>query len=314
MGSEVLVFGSLNADLVFPVERLPGAGETVICPGHAVYPGGKGANQAVAAARAGAAVAMAGCVGPDGFGALLEESLARAGVEVSLLRRVGAATGCAAIAVDRKGGNQIVVGGGANLCARADDVPDARLGPATTLLLQMEVAPAENWALVRRAHARGARVVLNLAPAAAVPPEALVLVDVLAVNEGEAMALARYVGEEPGDPLAAAAALATRAGLACVVTLGGRGAAAFTPKAGWRIGALAVDPVDTTAAGDCFVGWLAARLAAGDDLGDAMRWASVAAGLACLKAGAQPSLPARAAVAARLGDLAAAEALQASSS
>ncbi len=304
---EVLVFGSMNADLVFALDRLPAPGETVIGPDHAVYPGGKGANQAVAAARAGATVRMAGCLGRDGFGDLLAASLVDAGVAVEDVRRIDAPTGCAAIGVDRAGANQIMVSGGANLHARAADVADARLTPAVTVLLQMEVTPAENWDLARRARRNGARVVLNLAPAAPVPPDVLVGIDVLVVNETEAMAIARYVGDAPLGSLAAAAAISARAGIACVVTLGGDGAAAFAPGEAWRIGALPVRPVDTTAAGDCFVGWLAARLAAGDGLAVAMRWASVAAALACLAPGAQPSLPTRNAVAARVGELAPAE-------
>lgn len=298
MAADILVFGSINADLVFAVEALPRPGETVIGPSHRVFPGGKGANQAVAAARAGAVVRMAGCVGRDGFGAMLRASLAGAGVDISLVRDVAEPTGCAAIGVDRDGANQIMVSGGANLALRALDVPKPQLSPETTVLMQMEVSPAENWALVRRA-----RVVLNTAPAAAVPPEVLATIDVLVVNEGEALAVARHAGECAEDAAAAARWLARRVREACVVTLGAAGAVGFTADAGWCVGALAVEPVDTTAAGDCFVGWLAARLAAGDPLPQALRWASVAAGVACEGYGAQPSLPDAAAVVARLPDL-----------
>lgn len=307
MTEEILVFGSMNADLVFPVACLPTPGETVICGSHAIYPGGKGANQAVAAARAGMRVRMAGCLGRDGFGDFLNASLVAAGVDTSLVRLSAAPTGCAAIGVDRKGANQIMVAGGANLVAHAEDVPDARLTPETTLLLQMEVTPAENWALIHRARRRGARVILNIAPAARVPPEVLGEIDVLAVNEIEAVAVAHGLGEAIDDPLDAARALARHAGLACVVTLGARGAAAFAAEGGWRVPALAVKPVDTTGAGDCFVGWLAARFAAGEALAEATRWASTAAGLSCLTRGAQPSLPDHETVAAHLEAVAAAE-------
>ncbi len=307
MAAEILVFGSINADLVFPVESLPRPGETVIGPSHRVFPGGKGANQAVAAARAGARVRMAGCVGRDGFGAMLRASLAGVGVDISLVRDVGEPTGCAAIGVDRAGANQIMVSGGANLSLRAADVPKPQLSESTTLLMQMEVTLAENWALARRARERGARVVLNFAPAAAVPLNILELIDVLVVNEGEALAVARQAGESQAEPLAAARWLAGKCRAACVVTLGAAGAVGFGAAGGsWRVGALPVEPVDTTAAGDCFVGWLGARLAAGDDLPVALRWASVAAGVACEGYGAQPSLPGFEAVAARLDELGAA--------
>lgn len=303
MAANVLVFGSLNADLVFPLETLPAPGETVIGPGYAVIPGGKGANQAVAAAGSGVQVGMAGCVGGDTFGELLLASLAGAGVDAGLVRRVGVPTGCAAIGVDRTGANLIMVAGGANYEARADDVPDAALTPETLLVLQMETAPAENWALVRRARACGAKVLLNVAPAAPVPADALDLIDLLVVNEGEALAVARHVGIDAADPVNAGRSLARVTGGICVVTLGGDGAVAWSAAgSGWRIGALPITPVDTTAAGDAFVGWLAARLADGDALPTALRWATVASGIACLTAGAQPSLPSLDAVAARMGE------------
>ena len=275
----------------------------MIGPGYTVIPGGKGANQAVAAAGSGVPVGMAGCVGVDTFGELLLASLAGAGVDAGLVRWVGVPTGCAAIGVDRTGTNLIMVAGGANYEARADGVPDAALTPATMLVLQMETAPAENWALVRRAHARGAKVLLNVAPAAPVPADVLDLIDLLVVNEGEALAVARHVGIAATHPVDAARSLAGTTGGTCVVTLGGDGAVAWSGDgSGWRIGALPITPVDTTAAGDAFVGWLAARLAAGDGLPTALRWATVASGIACLTAGAQPSLPAFDAVAARMGE------------
>ncbi|MBK5952351.1 hypothetical protein CH339_18395 [Rhodobium orientis] len=300
----MLVFGSLNADLVFAVDRLPAPGETVIGPGYTVIPGGKGANQAVAAAGARVAVQMAGCVGADSFGDLLLRSLEGARVATGLVHRIAAPTGCAAIGVDAAGANQIMVAGGANLEARAADVADAMLTPETTLVLQMEVQAAQNWALIRRASERGVRVVLNVAPAAPLPEDILPLIDVLVVNEGEAIAVARGLDADIGDPAGCGRFLAGRTGGACVVTLGEAGSIGFSGKDAWRLGALPVTPVDTTAAGDGFVGWLAARLCVGDALPEAMHWAAVAAGLACEAAGAQPSLPSLDAVACRRPDLA----------
>ncbi|MCW2308493.1 ribokinase [Rhodobium gokarnense] len=304
MAANILVFGSLNADLVFAVDRLPAPGETVIGPGYTVIPGGKGANQAVAAAGARVPVQMAGCVGADSFGDLLLRSLEGARVGTSFVHRIAAPTGCAAIGVDAAGANQIMVAGGANLEARAADVADAMLTPQTTLVLQMEVTAAENWALIRRARDRGTRTVLNVAPAAPLPEEILPLIDVLVVNEGEAVAVARGLDTDRGDPLDCGRFLAGRTGGTCVVTLGEAGSIGFSPEGAWRVGALPVKPVDTTAAGDGFVGWLAARLGFGDALPAAMRWAAVAAGLACETAGAQPSLPGLDAVAGRLSELA----------
>jgi len=284
----ILVFGSLNIDLVFRVEALPRAGETVTARHFQTLPGGKGANQATAAARAGAEVAMAGCVGDDGFGRSLLAALGGNGVDVRLVRRVSAATGCAVVAVDAQGENQILVASGANALARAADVPEALLAPRTTLLLEREVDVLESAALAGRAKARGARVILNLAPMGPVPEELLAASDVLVVNEHEAATL--LGGETAGA--SAAAAFAARRGITVIVTLGAEGAIAHRPDgSGLRVGALALTPVDTTGAGDAFVGVLAAALDRGKALADALRRASVAAGLACLKEGAQSALP-----------------------
>ena len=161
----VVVFGSLIADLVFSVANLPRPGETVACPRLGIYPGGKGANQAVAAARAGADVRMSGCVGGDEFGGLLVGALRASGVNVDAVRQVAVPTGCAAVCVDARGQNQIAIAVGANAEARAAQVDDRWLGPTTTLVLEMEVPGEENAALLGRARARGARTILNAAPA-----------------------------------------------------------------------------------------------------------------------------------------------------
>src|SRR5579863_10224383 len=160
----ILVFGSINIDLVVPVPLLPVPGETVLGGDYALLPGGKGANQALAACRAGASVTLAGAVGGDAFADLALVNLRRDGVDLSQVRRVEQATGLAAIMVDRTGENLIAVASGANHMAAAASVPDTLLGPAAVLVCQMEVMPAENWSLIRRARAAGARIVLNLAP------------------------------------------------------------------------------------------------------------------------------------------------------
>ena len=281
----ITVFGSINLDLVFRGERLPGPGETVLADGLSLEPGGKGANQAVAAARDGAAVAMVGAVGSDALAGAALAGLEAAGVDVSRVARVPGATGAASVVVDAAGRNQIVVGPGANAAARADQVEDARLGPGCTVLLQMEVPYAEVAALVRRG--RGARFVLNLAPAGGLPMDVLRAVDVLVVNEAEAAWLAGSLGCGAG-----AGALQAVVGGCVVRTLGEAGAEWAEPGASGAVPAHAVAVVDTVAAGDCFTGVLAAGLQRGLGMEAALRRASAAAGLCCTRAGSQGSIPA----------------------
>jgi len=300
----IVVFGSVNVDLVVPVERLPAAGETVLGPGYRVVPGGKGANQALAARRAGAKVRMAGAVGSDGFADEALVSLKQAGVDLSRLRKSPSPTGAAFIAVDAGGGNLIIVASGANQDARQADLPADWLGRNTVLVLQMEVPLAENWALVDRAKQAGARVLLNCAPAGVVPPEALAKLDWLVVNEHEAIIVARSQGADMADAAAAARWLAKTRRTTVIVTLGEQGARAFQPDgSAWSVGTLPVKPVDTTAAGDAFVGAFAAAVEQGRELPSALCHGSVAGALACTAAGAQPSLPLQAAIESSLGDL-----------
>lgn len=283
----IVVFGSINLDLIFAVPSIPRAGETVLGPETRIEPGGKGANQAVAAARDGAQVAMAGAVGRDAIAEGALRLLREAGVDLSRVVEADAATGCAAIAVDPAGNNAIAVGSGANRLTRAAQVEDALLSPATTLVLQMEVPAAETAALVHRARACGARTVLNLAPAAPLSEEALRNLDVLVLNETESA----WLCGQFGCP-STAAALHSRLGAVDVVrTLGGDGAEAATRSGLVRIPARPVAVVDTTAAGDCFVGVLAAALDRGADMPTALHRANVAAALCCARAGSQGSLP-----------------------
>ena len=303
----IVVFGSLNVDFVMQVERLPRPGETVLGGRYFLVQGGKGANQACAAARASASgrpgVAMVGRVGRDDWGAFALAVLEEAGVDLSRVGRGPVPTGCATICVDAAGENAIAVASGANMEARAEQVPDRWLTPETWLVLQMEVPHAENWALVARAHDRGARVILNVAPAAAVPPEALARIDVLVVNEVEARMLARLAGTGEADPGAVARHLSEAHGLLCVTTLGAGGALAYGAGGAWSVGTLPLTPVDTTGAGDAFVGCLAVALEAGAPVPEALRFASAGAGLACTLAGAQSSFAKRAEIEARLPEV-----------
>lgn len=297
------VFGSLNVDLVVPVEHLPKAGETVLGRSYRAVAGGKGANQALAARRAGSEVRMIGAVGRDGFAEIALAELAHDGVDLSAVARVEAPTGAAFIGVDRRGENQIIVASGANLEARAKQIADSSLKRGDMLLLQMEVPIAENGAAAARARRAGLRTVLNLAPAQPLSPAALGSLDWLVVNEVEVVAAAAQAGGAGLAPEPAMRFLAGR-GIATVVTLGSAGALVCDRWRAWRVDALPICPVDSTAAGDAFVGVFASRLEAGDSPLEAVRWASVAGALACLVEGAQPSLPTRAAIAAGLADLA----------
>ena len=291
----LLVFGSLNVDLVFVVEHLPAPGETVLTSGYERLPGGKGANQAAAAARAGAAVRMAGAVGVDPLADVATGGLASAGVDLALLRQLPVPTGVAVIGVDRAGENAIIVAAGANAKASAAAVPDAALETATTLLLQNEVPLAESLALARRARRHGIRVIWNLAPAAALAPEALAAVDVLVVNRGE---LAGVGGA--GEPRVVACRLREAHDVDLVVTLGRDGALVVDPTGATAVPRLEVDVVDTTGAGDAFVGALAAALDAGVPLVEAARRAAVAGAIACTRVGAQAAQPDRPAIDAAL--------------
>ena len=295
----LVVFGSINADLLFRVEALPKPGETVLCPGWSFAPGGKGANQAAAAAKAGAEVAFVGRIGDDAYGPILRQDLEAAGVSCGGLRRSARPTGTAVIAIDDHGENAIIVASGANLDVTEIQLEGGWLGPGRTLLCQNEIPPSATHAAIHRASLAGARTILNLAPAAVLPTEVLADLDVLVVNEHEAATL---VGQQ-GAPADLASALARAHELTCVVTLGAAGTLAVGPSGAWRAGVLAVDIVDTTGAGDAFTGVLAACFDQGRSMPDALARASVAAGLCCERLGARDGQPSALQIEARLADL-----------
>lgn len=277
----ILVFGSINVDLVVPVPRLPAPGETVLGDDYALLPGGKGANQALAARRAGSEVMLAGAVGRDSFAGIALDLLRRDGVDTCLVRTVDQATGCAAITISCAGENMIAVAPGANAEVRSDQVPDALLDVNTILLAQMEVPFGETAALIRRVRAGGGCCLLNLAPALPIDLGVLSEVDILVANQHEAATIG-------ADPLQ----LARRLRRGFVMTRGAAGATAYLPDDGrLEVPALSVQPVDTTGAGDTFVGVLAAALDAGSSFELALQRASAAAGLACLARGAQSAMP-----------------------
>ncbi|MCX2970951.1 MULTISPECIES: ribokinase [Streptomyces] len=295
---EVLVVGSANADLVTGVERHPAPGETVLGSDLAVHPGGKGANQAVAAARLGAATGLLARVGDDAHGRLLTASLREAGVATGwLLTSRTAPTGVALIAVDAGGANTIVVSPGANARLTPADVAAAgeALAAASVVSLQLEVALETVSAAAAAAAAAGTRVVLNASPPAALPPEVLAACDPLVVNEHEARLLlageSGAGGERGGDPAGWADGLRRLGPRSVVVTLGAGGALAASAEGTAHVPAPAVVAVDSTGAGDAFTGALAWRLARGDTLADAVRLAVRVGALTVTRAGAQPSFP-----------------------
>lgn len=287
----IVVFGSINLDLVTPVARLPGPGETVLGPTYAVHPGGKGANQALAARRAGADVMMVGAVGQDSFAAQALALLVEGGVDLSRVQHVAAPTGAAFITVDARGANQIVVASGANALASVTALDGFAFSDSDILLLQSEVPEAQSLAVARLARAAGARVLLNLAPSSPLDPALLALLDMLVVNEHEARDLAQALGWSESDPDAIAARIDAEHGVACIATLGAQGAVGWSGGVRRAVLAPALQVVDTTAAGDAFLGALAAAMVAGFGFMAALQRAAVAGSLACTKAGAQPSLP-----------------------
>jgi ribokinase len=288
---ELLVIGSLNTDLSVRVASLPRPGETVTGGSFEMSGGGKGANQAVAAARAGVSVALVGAVGTDELGARLVEDLSGEGVSVEGVARLeGAATGVAAIVVDEQGENQIAVASGANHMLGARDVERAfrelDLSEASCALMSLEVPDEALVEAAARAAAGGMTVVVNPGPARPLPPELLARRPVLTPNVGEAAALTGW-----DDPEAAAAALVRSGAAAALVTAGARGVFAADGEGAWQVEPPPVEVRDTTGAGDAFSGVLAAGIARRWGLERAARWATAAAALSVTKPGARTGMP-----------------------
>ena len=292
--------GSLCIDNVYRVPAIAGAGETVASRSHEVFPGGKGLNQSVAAARAGAAVAHVGCVGADG--AWLRDLLAEEGVNVDGVRVVDGASGHAVIQVDDAGANAIAIAGGANRTLRGDDVARAlaQVGPGDWLLLQNEINDLPD--VLAAAKRRGCAVAFNVAPVDGREADYdLSGVKLLIVNEIEAAALAATgataASARTDKPEAAAHALRERYPQAeLVLTLGAAGLIHMGAEGASTLPAYAAQAVDETAAGDAFIGYLMAALLAGEGMAEALRLGSAAGALAVAKAGAAASIPTLAAV------------------
>lgn len=292
----IVVFGSINLDFIATLDRLPQPGETALGPTYITAPGGKGANQALAAARLGAKVKMIGAVGRDAVAVEALSLLSAEGVDLTGVRDVELPTGAAFIGVDPKGENLIMVASGANAAVKSAALRDVKLTDKDILLVQREVPEQELFNAIGYAHAQGARVILNAAPAGRVPPELLLAVDVLIVNEHEAGVVARGLGLAATEPGEIARAIDAEHGVATIVTLGAAGAIGWTGGVRRPVSAPAITAIDTVGAGDCFCGAFAAALDAGFGFTGALARAVMAGSLACRIKGAQPSFPGRAEV------------------
>ncbi|MFQ3612972.1 MAG: ribokinase [Cyanobacteriota bacterium] len=300
MSKPIRVVGSLNMDLVVQVPHQPIAGETVLGSDYTTYPGGKGANQAVAAARAGGQVEMWGAVGSDGFGQSLQDNLEQNGIDTQQLQTLEGPSGIALITVDPSGQNRIVVSPGANGRYTPQRLPP--FTPAALLLLQLEIPLPTVLAVAEQAFTQGIPILLNPAPIQPLPGSLLRQIRYLVLNETEAASLAQSPIETPEQAQMAAQRLQQHGIPTVILTLGGAGLVWADGKDRGYLPAHAVNVVDTTAAGDGFCGALAACLAAGGSLQEALRFANAAAALAVTRAGAQPSLAQRAEIEVFLAD------------
>jgi ribokinase len=293
----IVVLGSLNVDLVAKVPHLPRPGETVMAESLQTFPGGKGANQAAAAARLGGTAAIVGRVGGDAFGTMLLESLERDSVNVSGVARDAAApTGTALILVDPNGENVITVAAGANASLGGDEVRRALalLDPAGLLVLQLEIPPPVARAAIEGARRQHVRILLNAAPAGRLDPSLLAGLDILVTNEPETAAIVGWPVADTRSAENAAVELHQRGVALAVVTLGAAGSVFCLNGAAERVDPFAITAVDSTAAGDAFVGALAVALTDGVAVPGALRLANAAGAVAASRAGAQSSLPRRA--------------------
>ncbi|MGC9271035.1 ribokinase [Acidiphilium sp.] len=291
----MIVIGSINMDIVAHAERAPGPGETVFGRDYAFYPGGKGANQAVAARRAGADVTFFGCLGNDTYGDTLNEALSAEGIDPSGITRVPTPTGIAFITVDASGENRIIVIPGANYALRSADLPSV-FEPGTVLLTQLEIPIPIVIAAASSNRASGGTTILNISPIAGLDAATLIalrdVADILLINETEAAGLLAL--EQLGSPEAAALDLAL-GHRAAIITLGADGvvwaaATSSGPSTG-RLPRHNIEVIDTTGCGDAFAGAFSAAIERGESISAAVAYGNAAGGLAATKSGAQAAMP-----------------------
>ena len=287
---DILVIGSLNADLVVRAPHFPQPGETISGGDLQIIPGGKGANQAVAAARQGASVAMLGRVGNDSFGPFLLDSLKSNSVDVTHVHADDSATGTAIIIVDANGQNSIVLSAGANGKVTPADVDNASALCPSLILLQLEIPTPTVLHAAKYAKQNGIRVILNPAPAKSLPDELISLIDFIIPNETELSLLTSMDVNDISSTEKAARVLLQRGAKNVIVTLGSRGALIVNKDTSTHVDTYKVNVVDTTAAGDAFIGGFASVLDSSSLL-DAVRYGCACGALATTKFGAQPSLP-----------------------
>lgn len=289
----IIVFGSNVLDLFFDLADLPPKDTAAHLDSHVEAPGGKGANQAVAAARAGAEVRFFGAVGDGGHGRQMYKNLATNKVDVSGLEVLeGIPSGLATIFVDDADGtHRVVVSQGANKRARQETISDKLLAADTIVLVQGELSMKETETLIARAHKNGSRSVMNLAPASEISEQALHDLDVMIVNEHEAEILGGRLGMQTEDKFTFATELYNRFKLTTIVTLGPDGAVCCGLEGLMTVSSLKIKAVDTIGAGDAFVGFLCAAMDKKLPMSEALKYAAVAGSLACTKIGAQVALP-----------------------
>lgn len=288
----IIVFGTNILDLFFHLKDLPPKDTAIHLENHVEQPGGKGANQAVAAAKAGAEVRFFGALGEGGHGRQMYKNLASCNIDVSGIKFLDTPSGLATIFVDEGDGtHKVVVSQGANLLAKQDWVPERIVGPQSIVLVQGELPMSETEALVKRASSKGARSVMNMAPIVPLSDELLNALDVIVLNVHEADGLGAQLGLDTSDKTIFARTLYDRYHLATIVTLGHKGAVCCFEEGAFRISALPIKAVDTIGAGDAFVGFFCAALDQGKDFLTALKEGAVAGSLACTKVGAQSALP-----------------------